>query len=212
MVAYDLEGVLVDEISIWIKMSRAFGTDGEDPKLKDDYLAGRISYKEWSDHVVSHWKGCDVGVVDEFVRSTRLMNGSEETVTTLRERGVKQVIITNSISRLALDIGGRLGIDGGCIKSNVLGVEDGKLTGGMAFYHGWEDKLSSLNSFASVAGLSLDKIAVVGDGINDIEILNAGGLGIAFEPEDPRVRDAADHVIEGKDLREIVGLVERYNG
>lgn len=210
MVAYDLEGVLVDEISIWIKLSRAFGTDGLDPALKDDYLAGKISYKEWSDHVVSRWKGKSTGVIDAFVRSTRLMQGSKETVSTLREEGIRQVIITNSISHLAFDIGERLGISRSCIRSNILGVEDGKLTGRMEFYHSWEDKSSSLNHFASILGVSMGEIAVVGDGINDIEIIKDAGLGIAFYPEDPSVREAADYVVEHKDLSEIIGLVDIY--
>ncbi len=209
MVAYDLEGVLVDDISIWVKLSRAFGTDGIDPGLREEYLAGRISYREWSDLVVSRWKGCDLGIIEEIVRSTRLMEGAIETVSSLREKGVRQVIITNSISHLADAVGEMLGIGKEWIRSNVLGVEDGKLTGTVEYYHSWEDKLSSLNYFASLIGCGMEEVAVVGDGINDIEILQAAGLGIAFDPKDPGVCDAADVVVRRKDLREILGWVER---
>ena len=210
MVAYDLEGVLVDEESIWVKLSRAFGTDGLDPALKDDYLAGKISYKEWSDHVVSRWKGKEVSVIDEFVRRSQLMPGAKETTSILREAGIKQVIITNSISHLAYDVGERLGISRSCIRSNILGVKNGKLTGRMEFYHSWEDKSSSLNHFATILGVGMGEIAVVGDGINDIEIIKDAGLGIAFCPEDPGVRESADYVVEHKDLSEIIGLVDIY--
>jgi cation transport ATPase len=56
----------------------------------------------------------------------------------------------------------------------------------------------------------MGEIAVVGDGINDIEIIKDAGLGIAFYPEDPSVREAADYVVEHKDLSEIIGLVDIY--
>ncbi|MDY6966484.1 MAG: HAD family phosphatase [Halobacteriota archaeon] len=208
LVAYDLEGVLVDRRSIWIDISKITGTFELNQKHRERYVRGKISYRRWSDIVVSSWNGFSVDIIEELIAGTPLMDGSEQTVKKINEMGHNQGIISNSITLLADRIGERLGMDREYISANVLGVDDGKLTGKMSVYHGWEDKVKTLRRYASRMRISMKDTVAVGDDINDMEMIKESGLGIAFNPKSDLLEEAADVVIKEKDLRAILPYIK----
>jgi phosphoserine phosphatase len=208
LIAYDLEGVLVDRRSIWIDISELTGTLERNTKIRERYVKGEISYKEWSDLVVAAWKGFSVKKIEELIESSPLMKGSEYTVKKIKEKGYDQAIISNSISFLADSIGGKLGINRSYIAANVLGAKDGKLTGKIKMHHSWEDKVKTLRDFATRLVVSLNETIAIGDDINDIEMIKESGLGIAFNPKDSELEEIADIVIKEKDLGAILPYIE----
>lgn len=208
LIAYDLEGVLVDKESIWIDISKITGTLDMNRRHRERYVNGEISYKEWSDIVVSSWKGFGLNEIDRLIEDTSLMNGSKHTIKKIKDEGHNQVIISNSITLLADRIGERLGIERDFITANVLEVRDNKLTGRLSVHHGWEDKVKTLKRYAKIMGVSLGDTVAIGDDVNDIEMLKESGLGIAFNPKNDLLKEAADIVIEKKDLSAILNHID----
>lgn len=208
LIAYDLEGVLVDRKSIWIDISNITGTYEENQGLRKRYVRGEISYKDWSDMVVSSWKGFCVDNIEALIASTPLMEGSEYTVKKIEELGHNQGIISNSITMLAFRIGERLGLDKEYITANTLEVKDGELTGKLSSHHGWDDKVKTLKRYASKMGISLKDTVAIGDDINDAEMLKESGFGIAFRPKNDLLEEVADVVVKKKDLREILKYID----
>ena len=197
----------MDKKSIWIDISRITGTLEINRGHRERYVKGEISYEEWSDTVVASWKGFSVNKIDELARISPLMNGSEHTVQGIKEKGYHQVIISNSITLLADRIGEKLGIGGDCITANVLEVKDDKLTGRLSLHHGWQDKVKTLRRYAKIMGIDLKDTVAIGDDINDIEMIKKAGLGIAFDPKNDLLKEAADIVIDVKDLRAILSYI-----
>ncbi len=208
LIAYDLEGVLVDHRSIWIDISEITGTSEMNMVHRERYVSGEITYKEWSDIVVGSWNGFDVKKIEDLVAKAPIMKGARETIETLRISGYKQGIISNSISILTGDVGELLGIDKEYITSNVLLVNNGELTGTISSYHGWGDKVKTLRRYARSLGISMKDTIAVGDDINDIEMIKESGIGIAFNPKSTLLEEAADVVIKEKDLRGILQYID----
>ncbi|MDY6958524.1 MAG: HAD family phosphatase [Halobacteriota archaeon] len=207
LVVYDLEGVLVDHRSIWIDISEITGTSETNMIHRERYIYGEITYKEWSDIVVGSWDGFAVEKIDDLVKSTPIMKGARETIERFRDCDFKQGIISNSISLLTDSVGELLGIDSDYITANELLVECGVLTGSISSYHGWGDKVKTLRRYAKSLEIPMKDTIAVGDDINDIEMIEESGLGIAFNPKSTLLEEAADVVIREKDLRGILPYV-----
>ncbi|MBM4381306.1 MAG: HAD hydrolase family protein, partial [Deltaproteobacteria bacterium] len=99
----------------------------------------------------------------------------------------------------------RLGID--FVRSNVLQVQDGRLTGQVVgqVVNG-QVKAATLRQLAAEAGLSPGQVVAVGDGANDIPMLQAAGLGVAFRAK-PRVRAAAGATLDVSGLDGVLWLL-----
>ena len=80
----------------------------------------------------------------------------------------------------------------------------GRLVGGEHTRFDMEGKASGLARLAALEGLELSECAFLGDNENDIEALEAAGLGVAFDPKSPRVAEAADVVVQGPDIGQVL--------
>jgi phosphoserine phosphatase len=143
-------------------------------------------------------KGMEAGVLDRAAARIRVTPGAAELVATMREAGAFCALVSGGFRHFTAMIRDRLGFDRDI--ANELVVDDGRLAG--AVKHPIvtrETKLGSLTALAAELGLPLAATLAVGDGANDLPMLEAAGLGVAFRAK-PVVAARARVRIEHGDL------------
>ena len=118
-----------------------------------------------------------------------------------KEKDLDVAIISGSFDVVAEKVKEKLGIDS-CY-TNSFTVEDGKLTGEVTGPLVSGSKLDVLKDHVENAGISLDDVVAVGDGANDISMIESAGCGIAFNAKDS-VKEIADIVVDEKDLTKVL--------
>jgi phosphoserine phosphatase SerB len=150
--------------------------------------------------------------VEEYSWGAPLMDGVKEMVKALTDNGVVLGMVTTGFKTTMNIINERLGNSFKYIVCNELVFDDkDKATGGVRFsVMENESKSDRLREMAESEGLLLHQCAAVGDSMGDVDMLDAAGLGIAFNPNKPLEEYATKHkmvVIKKKDLREIIPYV-----
>ena len=140
-------------------------------------------------------------IIEKVADELPLMDGASETIASLKEKDLDVAIISGSFDVVAEKVKEKLGIDS-CY-TNSFTVEDGKLTGEVTGPLVSGSKLDVLKDHVENAGISLDDVVAVGDGANDISMIESAGCGIAFNAKDS-VKEIADIVVDEKDLTKVL--------
>lgn len=204
LIAFDFDNVLVDGESL-DEVAKLVDSEDKIIELTRKAMEGDISFETSLRERMNLLKGVSLGDIEKVTKKMPLMEGAEETILELKKRGYKLAtitgnfeIITNRLKDLDIDY----------IFCNQLHDEDGKLTGeisGPLIVEGSKGEV--LQELMDQEGLTAAECAAVGDGANDIPMLEKAGLSIAFNAK-PALKEVADIVVEGKDLREILPLFE----
>lgn len=210
LVAFDVDGTLVDELQyIWVLIHNEIGVDlGKVNEMTEKYYKKEISYKEWADHDIQLWveKGVTKKELMNIVNKLKLMNGAIETLEELKKKGYKLAVISGGLD-IVLDyfIPDAEKIFDHILIDKLVFDEDGKLTGGLVpeEFDDIENKADILEKLAKKEGVSLDECVFVGDSDNDVEVMEAAGLAVGFNPT-KKIANISDVVIRKKDLREIL--------
>lgn len=168
-------------------------------------MRGEIDFEESLRRRVSMLEGLDEASMGRVSQAIEVTPGARTFVRTLKRMGMKTAIVSAGFTRFADALAKELGIDYSL--SNTLDVQDGKLTGRLAgdLVDG-PRKASFVRELATKEGISPGQVVAVGDGANDLEMLAAAGLGIAFNAK-PVVRDNADTAISVPYLDAILFLM-----
>ena len=158
--------------------------------------------------------GVPNGTMERVARDIPLMPGAVETVISLRKAGYLVGVVTDSYRMAAETVRRRVFAD--FTISHVMKFRREKATGritlapAMKHPQGCREhglcKLNVLRHLVAEVGIGPDRVLAVGDSDNDVCLLRAAGVSVAFQPKTANVRDAARHVIEG-DLRGILPLL-----
>jgi len=109
LVAFDLDGTLTAEANSWQSLHRFFGTERYGELGLKEYELGEISYEEFMRRDISCWpKGLSMDVVERILSNITLRPEAEDTISRLRQRDVKIVVITSGLASLARKICQRL--------------------------------------------------------------------------------------------------------
>ncbi len=206
LIALDLEGTLLDG-ELFPEVGRRLGLGGELDAITRDAMNGDLPFEEALRRRVDLIRGVSMSSIKSIADSLPLTCGAEETVATLRRMGVTPAIITGGFDFLACRAAEVLKIDHVC--ANRLVEEDGRIAGLAEPVVTPRGKAESLKRLADELNAPLWRCVAVGDGANDIPMLCAAGLGVAFDAP-YRVREAARACVEGKDLRGILPIVARH--
>jgi len=156
-------------------------------------MRGEIDFRESFTRRVALLKGLDASVLQEVAEQTELQDGAEKLIRTLKQCGYKIAILSGGFTFAGQPIKDRLGID--YLYANELEIKDGKLTGN---YVGdivdAKRKAELLGLIAQLEKIDLQQVIAVGDGANDLPMLNLAGLGIAFHAK-PKVKAEAEQSI-----------------
>jgi len=128
----------------------------------------------------------------------RIMPGAKALVRTMRARGGRAVLVSGGFTRFAEPVAAEIGFD--AVIANRLLVEGGRLTGAVAKpIVGAATKLETLNAEIGSLGIDVAASLAVGDGANDLPMVKAAGLGVAYHAK-PVVAAAAAAWIDHGDL------------
>jgi phosphoserine phosphatase len=168
-------------------------------------MAGELDFEQALRQRIRLLAGMDESDLEAVRRSLLLSPGARTLVRTLKRLGYAIAVVSGGFTQLIDDIVTELGIDH--LAANVLEMEGGTLTGGLVGpIVDRAGKADALRRFAAEAGVPLARTIAVGDGANDLDMLAAAGLGIAFNAK-PLVRRAADTALSVPYLDAILFLL-----
>ena len=168
-------------------------------------MRGEIAFEPALRERVALLKGLPVTVVDDVIAERiTLMPGAKFLVNTMRKHGAHACLVSGGFSLFTQVVGDMIGFDEN--HANTLLVEHGKLTGFVEEpILGREAKLDTLLELSRYLQLPLEQTLAVGDGANDLAMIERAGLGVAYHAK-PAVAAAADARIDHGDLTALLYL------
>jgi phosphoserine phosphatase len=178
-----VRGEVIDELA-----ARA-GRAAEVARITAAAMNGELDFAESLRARVAVLAGLPVEVLDEVREALVLTPGARTLIRTLQRLGFRCGIVSGGFTQITDPLAEALGLD--FAAANTLEVVDGKLTGGLVGeIVDRPGKARALARFAAQYGIPLEQTVAVGDGANDLDMLNTAGLGIAFNAK-PFVRKQA---------------------
>lgn len=204
LVVMDMDSTLI-QIEVIDELARAHGVVEEVAKITERAMQGEMDYNEALRQRLALLKGLDIGVLRKIASELPLTEGAETLIRVLRRLGYRTAVLSGGFSIAAEALKARLGID--YAYSNVLEISEGKLTGRVSGpVVNAQRKAELLETIAQAEGILLDQVIAVGDGANDLLMLQRAGLGIAFRAK-PKLREAADTSLSSNGLDAILYLL-----
>ncbi|NUP34191.1 MAG: phosphoserine phosphatase SerB [Streptomycetaceae bacterium] len=156
-------------------------------------MRGELDFAESLRARVALLAGLDAAAIEAVREKVELTPGARTLVRTLKRLGYQVGIVSGGFTQVTDVLVERLGLDYSA--ANTLEVVDGKLTGKVVGeIVDRPGKARMLERFAAEAGVPLSATVAIGDGANDLDMLNTAGLGVAFNAK-PVVREAADTAV-----------------
>lgn len=153
-------------------------------------MRGELDFTESLRHRVAALAGLPASVLDEVAEEVQLTPGARTLVRTLHRLGFTVALVSGGFTPIVESIAKDLGIRH--VRANDLEIADGRLTGQVTGeVVDRAGKAAALREFAGAEGLPLSRTVAIGDGANDLDMLSAAGLGVAFNAK-PVVRSQAD--------------------
>jgi phosphoserine phosphatase len=189
LIVMDVDSTLIQDEVIDLLADRA-GCAAQVAQVTESAMRGDLDFAASLRERVALLKGLDAGVLDEVRACLRLTPGARTLIRTLKRLGYRCGIVSGGFTAVIQPLADELGID--YVAANTLEITAGKLTGQVIEpIIDREGKTEALRNFAREAGVPLSQTVAVGDGANDLGMIGAAGLGVAFNAK-PVVRDAAD--------------------
>ncbi len=206
LVAFDMEGVLTDDPTVWEIMHGKVGTwESHGEPYWDRYRAGEFDYDTFARMDVAVWSGADAALLHEAAGEVKLMPGCAELLAALSDAGVHVAVISNGLLCVADRFRREFGVEH--IDANRAETRDGKLTGEIDIRVPYEHKGEVLRSLAAALGLGRGETAAVGDSTSDIEMFREAAVSIAFCSSHSSVEAAATHTVTERDLRPLLDIL-----
>ncbi len=204
LVAFDMDSTLI-QTEVIDELAEAAGVGERVSAITEAAMNGELDFEQSLVQRVALLEGLDEGVLSQIAEQLPIMPGAERLIRTLRSLGYRTAILSGGFTYFGEHLKEQLGID--YVYANELEIKNGKLTGRVAgpVVDGAR-KAALLGELAERENLRLEQTIAVGDGANDLPMLDAAGLGIAFHAK-PKVRASAEQVISNLGLDGILYLI-----
>ena len=200
LVVFDLDNVIIDGEAI-DEIGKLANVEDEIAEITEKAMQGEIDFETSIKDRVQLLEGTSIEEIEKVADELPLMPGASDTIARLKDEDVDVAIISGSFDVVADKVKEKLGID--TVYTNSFTVEDGKLTGEVTGPLVSGSKLDVLKDHVEKADISLEEVVAVGDGANDISMIESAGCGFAFNAKDS-VKEIADVVVDEKDLTKVL--------
>ncbi|MEU3192845.1 phosphoserine phosphatase SerB [Streptomyces sp. NPDC006992] len=188
LVVMDVDSTLIQDEVIELFAAHA-GCEEQVAEVTTRAMRGELDFEQSLHARVELLAGLDASVVDRVREAVQLTPGARTLIRTLKRLGYQVGVVSGGFTQVTDALQEELGLD--FASANTLEIVDGKLTGrvtGEIVDRAGKARL--LRRFADEAGVPLAQTVAIGDGANDLDMLNTAGLGVAFNAK-PLVREAA---------------------
>jgi phosphoserine phosphatase len=204
LAVFDMDSTLI-EAEVIDELAGAAGVREAVSAVTERAMRGEIDFKESFRARLATLRGLSAACLEEIAATIALVDGGRRLVATLRGLGVHTAILSGGFDYFARDVQRRLGIDE--IHANALDLEEGALTGeARGEIIDGARKALLLRELARRRGLTPAHAIAVGDGANDLPMLDEAGLGVAFRAK-PVVRAAARQALNHSPLDSVLFLL-----
>lgn len=201
LLVMDVDSTLIDE-EVIDELGEAAGKGEEIADVTERAMRGELEFCDALRARVALLEGLPVSVFDTVHDKLHFTRGALELIDTLHEHGWKVGVVSGGFHEVVDRLAAEGHID--LWIANRLDVEDGKLTGKVLGEIVCKTvKLHALRAWAERLGVPMSQTVAVGDGANDIPMIQAAGLGLAFCAK-PKTQLAADESINDRDLRHVL--------
>ena len=201
LVVLDVDSTMIEQEVIELLAAKV-GLEDQVKLLTDQAMAGEIDFRQALEMRVKLLAGLDSKVFAELQSQIRVTEGVHELIESVHSAGGKIGAISGGFSQVLSPLAESLGLD--CYLANKLDIENGLLTGKISGeVVDAELKARTLIRWAHEFGIEIAGTVAVGDGANDIQMLQAAGFAVAFRPKEV-LREHADFIIEGDSLKPLV--------
>ena len=185
LICFDMDSTLIKTEVIDELADRA-GVGEQVRAITEAAMRGEIDFNESFRQRVALLKGLDESVMQEIAENLPIMDGADRLMAVLKKCGFKIAILSGGFTYFGHHLQKRFGVD--YVYANQLEIENGKLTGRhLGDIVDGKRKAELLHLIAQVEKIELAQVIAVGDGANDLPMLNLAGLGIAFHAK-PKVK------------------------
>jgi phosphoserine phosphatase len=205
LVVMDMDSTLI-RIEVIDELARAHGVGEQVAAITRRAMLGEMDYDQSLRERVALLKGLDARVLYELSAALPLTEGAETLLRVLKRLGYRTAVISGGFSVATEALQKRLGID--FAWSNTLEISaDGKLTGRVTGpIVNAQRKADILQELSTRENVPLEQVIAIGDGANDLLMLQKAGHGIAFHAK-PKLREAAHTAISAMGLDAILYLL-----
>ncbi len=209
LVVMDMDSTLI-QIEVIDELARIAGVGRQVAEITERAMNGELDFQGALRERVALLKGLKAEALEEVYRNIPFTPGAKNLVRILKRLGFKTAVISGGFKFFTDRLQQELGLD--YAYANQLEIKGGEVTGGVVgtIVDGAR-KAQLLEEIARQEGVTLDQVIAIGDGANDLPMLDKAGLGIAFNAK-ARVREQADYHINQQSLDSILfllGLSER---
>ena len=205
LVQFDVDSTFIQQEAIELLAAKA-GVLDEVSRITESAMRGEMDFEQSLRARVALLKGLDQSVISEVQAEITMTDGARELVSTLHSKGHSVSLVSGGFIDIIEPMIKELSIP--YFKANKLEIINAVLTGGLVGpIIDRAAKGSALIEFASMSGVDLTHTVAIGDGANDLDMMAAAGLSIAFNAK-PIVVDAADLSITEPSLRSVIDLIQ----
>lgn len=205
LLVMDVDSTLIREEGIDL-LGEAAGVGEQVAKITELAMNGELDFEGALKERVALLKGLPESIFDEVAKKIHLTQGARELIETLHAKGYKVGLVSGGFHQTVDRLADALNID--YVKANTLEVRDGVLTGNViGDIVTKETKKAKLLEWSELNQVAIDKTIAVGDGANDLLMIQTAGIGVAFCAK-PIVKEQAPYSISSPDLAQVLTFIK----
>lgn len=204
LVCFDMDSTLI-QTEVIDELAELAGVGDEVKAITESAMNGEIDFQESFKRRMKLLKGLSEEVLHDVAVNLPITKGAQRLIDTLKSYGFKTAILSGGFTYFGNYLKDKLGMD--YVYANQLEIKDGVLTGGyLGEIVDGKKKAEYLKEIAKKEGIDIGQTIAVGDGANDLAMLNVAGLGIAFHAK-PTVKEVAENSISSIGLDGVLYLL-----